>query len=450
MKILQVVHGFPPYNFGGAEVYAYNLSREIASRHKVAIFHRINDPGRREYSVKHRASGNLEIFTINNTFRQYSSFEMTYKNSIIAKKLGLVLDHVHPDIVHIQHLLYLSIQIVDEIKKRNIPIIFTLHDYFLICPQGQLFKNNTSLCLNGQCHTSCLDCVYHQLSIKKYVFYMYYLLEKYFRGLLIRPLKQIYLNACRCFSNKANLINLIEDRKRFINDACKKVDLFIAPSNFLKERFIQAGIPKNRMIHLDYGFDAEMFKMYCKVGSGKLRFGFIGNMIPAKGLHLLVRCFNKIENANVELKIYGQQNSYKGILVKYRQNIEKLAKNSNIKFMGSFDNKDISNVFSEIDVLIVPSVWYENSPLVIHEAFLAKTPVIAADIGGIPELVKDNINGLLFRPNDVEDLYKKIQLFIDDPGYVKRLERNITNVKTIRENADELEGLYLTLAGKEK
>ena len=73
--------------------------------------------------------------------------------------------------------------------------------------------------------------------------------------------------------------------------------------------------------------------------------------------------------------------------------------------MGEFKHSRIAEIFSEIDVLVVPSVWYENSPLVIQEAFLAGTPVIASDIGGIPELVKDKENGLLFKANDDNDLY---------------------------------------------
>lgn len=113
--------------------------------------------------------------------------------------------------------------------------------------------------------------------------------------------------------------------------------------------------------------------------------------------------------------------------------------------MGHFNNNMISKIFSEIDILIVPSIWPENSPLVIQEAFLARTPVIASDIGGVPELITHNVNGLLFRANDSADLYNKVELIINNPDYVENLRQNISAVKTIEENAEELEKIYSRL-----
>ena len=98
-------------------------------------------------------------------------------------------------------------------------------------------------------------------------------------------------------------------------------------------------------------------------------------------------------------------------------------------------------------LLVVPSIWQENAPLVIQEAFLAKTPVIASRIGGIPELVQDHRNGLLFEPGNPLDLYNKIRMIIDTPDYINKLKENIPAVKSIEEDSLELEKIYRSLTG---
>jgi glycosyltransferase involved in cell wall biosynthesis len=227
-----------------------------------------------------------------------------------------------------------------------------------------------------------------------------------------------------------------------MKDIYSKVDLFISPSQFLRRKFIEFGIPEDRITLFPYGFNLENFGNLQKVFSDKLRFGFIGNLLPAKGTHILIEAFNKIKNYNVELRVYGQVNSYKGILGNYLKYLKKISKNKNIKFMGRFDYKDVGEIFKEIDVLVVPSIWYENSPLVIQEAFATKTPVIASDIGGIPELIDDGVNGLLFDPNDSDDLYKKINLIIENPSLIEEIRQNIKPPKSIEENAKEIEKIY--------
>lgn len=450
MKILQVVHGFPPYNIAGTEIYTYNLTRELSKKNEVFVFHRINSFRMKEYELTYNELEGLKIFKINNTFSLYNSFDMTYKNKAIAHKFCQVLDLVQPNIVHIQHLLYLSVEIINEIKKRDIPIIFTLNDYWLICPQGQLLKNNGLSC-QGANNSDCIECVLYQLSIKRYIFNIYYFLNRYFPEFLFQMIKKSYLNCHkRLFLNKNFALNLIEERITHMKNICSIVDLFIAPSNFLREKFIEFDLPKEKIFLLNYGFNLENFKKFQRTPSVKLRFGFIGNILPAKGVHILIKAFNKIENNNVELKIYGKQLSYKGELGNYLEYIKKLAKNKNIKFMNEFDNKNISTIFEGIDVLIVPSIWYENSPLVIQEAFAFKTPVVASRIGGIPELINHGENGFLFEPNSYEDLFRTVNTIIKKPSLIEELKQNIRMPQSIEENTKVIEDIYKGLCGYER
>jgi len=445
MKILQILHNFPPFNVAGTEVYTYNLSFNLAQRYKVFVFHRISDLRTKEYMLTHNNLNGLEIFTINNTFRMYDSFTMTYKNDVIAKKFSYIIDQIKPDIVHIQHLLYLSASIIEEVKRRGIPIVFTLHDYWLMCPQGQLFKNNNFVC-EAKNYAECVDCILYLLSIEKHALKAYHQLRKFLPETLFQIIKNIYLSCCRMeFLFRDKITGLLKARTAYMKNICTKVDLFICPSLFLRKKFIDFGIPENKIVYLTYGFHSDNLKKFEKSLSNKIRFGFVGNLLPAKGVHILIESFNKIKNDNAELRIYGGVSSYKGILANYLKYLKKITKNKNIRFMGSFENDKIANIFAEIDILVVPSIWYENSPLVIQEAFIARTPVIASRIGGIPELVNDGMNGLLFNPGDANDLKEKMQYIIQNKGAIEKFIEYMPGIKSIEENAKEIEEIYSKL-----
>ena len=129
-----------------------------------------------------------------------------------------------------------------------------------------------------------------------------------------------------------------------------------------------------------------------------------------------------------------------------------MAKNKNVKFMGVFDNKYIAKIFSDIDVLVCPSIWYENSPLVIHEAFIANIPLIVSNIGGMRELIKNEIEGLLFQAGNYKDLLIKINMFISNTKLLDLYKKNIKlrYVKNIGELCREMEDAYSNVLIKER
>ena len=449
MRILQVAHGFPPYNIAGTEVYTYSLSRELAKRHKVFIFHRVKDAQRKEYEIIRSEGDGLEIYALNNTFKYCSSFEQIYKNEAIAKVFANVLDSVRPDIVHIQHLLFLSTTIIEKIKKRGLPIVFTLHDYYLICPRGQLLKNDLTVC-NGPSVSGCGDCLFTELSIKRGILRLYEIFYKKAPFALMQLLKKIYLYGAKKFLFNDKSARQIKARAEHFKNLCNMVEVFIAPSVFLKNRFITFGIPKTKMVFSRCGLNLNLLKSINKDRlPPKLRFGFLGTLLPNKGVHLLIKAFSRVKQTGAKLKIYGKLTVYKGF-ENYLGYIRKLAQNKNIRFMGEYPNESIVEILAEIDVLVVPSVWCENSPRVIQEAFAAKTPVIASKIGGIPELIEDGVNGLLFQPNDINDLYRKINSIIENPFLIEKIKQSINSPKSIRQNANEIESIYKDLLSDAK
>ncbi len=441
MRILQIAHSFIPHTYAGTEVYTYSLSKEFSRRNQVFVFFRVNNPKEKEYTLTHGNIDGIETCAINHTFNKSRSFEDTYSDIIIDGIFDKLLDDIKPDVVHIQHLLFLSLGIIKKAKERGIPVIFTLHDYWLICQKVQFVKDNLALCSAYNEH-DCKTCLKTYLSIKKNTVYFYNILKKRVPDFVLRILRNAYVSVVNDLSDDDKQRKMLQKRLDYVNDVICDVNLFISPSGFLRNKFIEFGIPESKIIHLSHGIDKNKHKTGPKINSDSLRLGFIGTMLPSKGLDILIEAFKKIRNDNLKLLIFGKIFSYAGHESYANAIKHSVQKDKRIKLMGPFKNDDISRVFSQIDALVVSSIWPENSPVVIQEAFLSDTPVVASRIGGITELVNDGINGLLFNVKDADDLAQKIEYLIKNPDTLIKFKKNMSGVKSIEENAGELESIY--------
>lgn len=437
MKILQVVHSFGSWAPGGTEVYTELISHALSGKHRVDVFHRTYNPDLKEYAIHQTRQGNVDIFSINNSFRAYASFAHTYSDPAIDATFGRLLDELHPDVVHIQHLMHLSTGIVEEAKQRNIPVVLTLHDYWLLCPQGQRFKNNSEVC-NNACLEDCVGCVGYQLSVPSYAIRLFH-----------RNLPRFCIEAGRRFYQAQALKNsirsqhILEERRKRMKAVCALIDRFLAPSQFIRDQFIEAGVPKEKIIHLPHGYPAAQNKE--KSESACLRFAFIGNLLPAKGTHILIESFNQLRDEKATLKIFGQEGSYKSKVLDYPRRLRRSAKNKNISFQPVFDHSLWQEVFRDIDVLVVPSLWHENTPLVILEALATGTPVLATNTGGIPELLTDGQGAWLVQPGDAQDLLNKIRLLINTPAHRQALKAAPLSAFSLEHHVQELEKIYTDL-----
>ena len=330
MKILQIVHSLLPHNNAGTEIYTYNLSKELSKRNDVSVFYRISDLKKSEYKLNYNKFNGLDIFTINNTFRFCDCFERFYKNNAITEQFVSILDKIKPDIVHIQNLIFLSTTIITEIKKRSIPIVFTLHDYWLICPQWHFLKKDLSICKNNDI-SECADCLADQLSVKKLPKRFYLTLRNIIPSFLLHYFKSIYVNIAKRNLNSQEMLIKIGARIKHIKELCSLVDLFIAPSQFLRNRFIEFGIPEDKIKFIPHGVDIEAFRDFKRKESNGIRFGFIGTVLPAKGLDILIKAFNMIKNDRAELRVYGRLFPYKGFEY-YPRYVQELAGSGNIRF----------------------------------------------------------------------------------------------------------------------
>ncbi len=413
MHILKIIHGYPPNYNAGSEVYTQSIVNELSKTHKVTVFTREENDYVPDFRFRKETKNNVDFIFVN-----MARAKDGYNHEILNKKFAELIAEIKPDIAHIGHLNHLSTGIVDELKKAKIPIIFTLHDFWLMCPRGQFLQRNFDgenlyqLCdyqENNRCANSCYKMYFSDDESEKYY------------------------------------TSWVANRMKVTKSIIRKVDLFIAPSKYLMNRFIRDfGMPENKIIYLDYGFPLHYLRPVVPKTNGVFTFGYIGTHIPAKGVNLLIEAFSKLK-IKAKLKIFGRPRGQNTIALK------KMAEKSKnpIEFCGEYVNQNLAKVvFNNVNVIVVPSIWAENSPLVIHEAQACKIPVITANYGGMKEYVHHKVNGLLFEHRNVNSLYEQLKFAVENPdlmkllgqkGYLYSKDGNVPDIKT---HCKELEKIY--------
>lgn len=419
MHILKIIHGYPPEYNAGSEVYSQSVCNEFSKTHKVSVFTREENPYARDFSIRTRKDNdNLTVYITNNPQGKDG-----YRHKQMDEAFALLIDKLNPDVAYIGHLNHLSTGIIDVLKSKNIPIVFMLHDYWLMCPRGQFLTRNIGMDNNFQVCDQQSDkvCAQNCYSV-------------YFSGYENDHTND--LNAWKSWIHRRMI-----ETKAIVD----KVDFFIAPARYLMNRFVKDfGIPKNKITYMDYGFPLDYLKAISKNPKKKeYTFGYIGTHIPAKGVNQLIEAFIKIKKP-CKLKIFGRNNGQSTNALK------KMTERSvnAIEFCGEYINSELTEkVFANVDSIIVPSIWAENSPLVIHEAQECKVPVITADYGGMAEYVHHRVNGLLFHHRDVNSLHQQMEWALDNQdkmiefgnrGYIHSKDGHVPSITNHCQNLTEI------------
>ena len=211
-------------------------------------------------------------------------------------------------------------------------------------------------------------------------------------------------------------------RMSHVREVCEAVDMFIAPSRYLLRRFRDDfGITARQLTYLDYGFHRQRMLGRRRTPGEPFTFGYIGTHIPAKGVNHLIESFGRV-SGNSWMRIWGRDRGVETSGLKALARSLPGSAGNRIEWMGEYRNQDIvADVFNGCDAIVVPSIWAENSPLVIHEGLQARVPVITADYGGMAEYVHHERNGLLFAHRDPASLARQMQRLVDDPRLAERL-----------------------------
>ena len=462
MKILTIAWWKRPYRAGGLIEYVEDIIDEMVNRgHQEIYFF----PG--SYDLK------LKPYIKEYEENQIKYYELVNSPNMAPKKIGNPLSDCHheqienlfedvllkeaPDIVHIHEFEGLTAGIMSVVKKYDIPLVFSIHNYWTLCPRVELFDYTVNqICNDYENGKRCVKCEiyasHNSGGITKWIRRVKNF-EKYtfiycFVKITYKILRKLFKNI-KAHSERENIDCIkraemyVRRRKCFVEKLNLKVDRILAVSNLSKKIYERYGINKEK-IQVVYSalkkIDCIKSKAPRKNNAFPVVFGFMGGYAIHKGIDLLICAFSKLDQKKAKLVIHG------GNIQKYVNKIkdEKL----NIDFKGTYAIENINEVLKEIDVGVVPSVWYETFGLVGAEFLQARIPIIVSDTCGVAETVENGKTGFIFRSNDINALLKKMECFVMNPEIINKLGKNMNRVKTVGEHGKEIENIYENLIKK--
>jgi glycosyltransferase involved in cell wall biosynthesis len=411
-KVLIIAHNHPHFFPGGAEIFAYDLFKAIRDNTEYRpFFLAAADPHSRE--VHTGTPFQMLVDAEDEALFWGGSFDYFYQSQQILNFIYLdfknFLLQLEPDVIHFHHTIRFGVEAIQVARQAlpNAKIVLTIHEFILICNRdGQMVrKDNEELCETASPH-----------------------------------------RCYRCFPEYSP--QQFKMREEFLKAHLELVDQFISPSHFLAERFIAWGLPADKMTVLENGRQVYEPAPQRQLPPGEKRnqFGFFGQINPYKGTLLILEAVEYLVNndfKDFQIHLFG--NIASGFPEFKAEFLEFLDEHKDLViYHGKYKQAEIPELIQLVDWVIVPSVWWENSPLVIQEVFMHKRPIICSDIGGMAEKVEDMVTGLHFKVRNAASLAKQLQKVVNQPEIWSNLIQNIQPRLSIEQSAVQHIKVYET------
>ncbi len=408
-KILIVSHAHPKFSKGGGEIAAYNMYKELDKQGYETYFlaAHFNDKAHHGYTPFSIINEKEILFFA--TPMDYF-LNTAYDKRSAWKHFREVLELTQPDVIHFHHYMHIGVEKIREAYKykmahpeRDIRIIMTLHEYIAICANnGQMVKRDT----NALCYEA------------------------------------DFVDCSKCFPEKNPTDFFL--REKFIKSYFELVDHFVSPSHFLVNRYVDWGIEKEKITMLEngqvYPEGISKEKRPLKKGEKRSVFGYFGQINPFKGVDVLFDALNYLDEDELKdfrLHIHGtgMENWPEEFQEKIKKHLKKYT--DNVIFFGRYEAEELPDLMADVDWVVIPSSWWENSPLVIQESFKFGRPMIASNIGGMAEKVTDGKDGLHFKVRNPRSLAEKLTEAMSDTELYDTLCDGITDPLTIKDSVKE-------------
>lgn len=450
MKIALYVHCFFPAHYHGTETYTLALAKNLqAMGHEPVVVSGIF-PGEKKAAglVTHYDYQGIKVYCIDKNYLPHSSFRETYDQPQMRQVHKDILLELRPDIVHVTHLNNHTASLLDSVIELAIPMVATFTDFFGFCLNAKLESANGSLCSgpNPQ-RTNCLACYVKECA------------QQANTPLIVKTFKvNLLLIQWRCaLYNWTYKLPVLRNSKRsaVLRDIKARPELLakrygcyravIAPTQFLQAAYENNGLTVAPFYKINFGVDLNRGPKQITLSSAPIRFGFIGQIAPHKGTDLLVEAFCRLPLGKGELHIYGAEDQYPA----YTQALKERGSNCPVIFRGTFPAEQMRQVLDELDFLVIPSTWYENSPLVLLNALASHTPVIVSDVEGLTEFLEHGKNGYAFERGNINDLERVMRQILEDPERSRRLSLTTNYSKTTLSMTEEVVEIYDSIIGND-
>ena len=412
MRILHLVHQFPPERIGGTELYTLALAKGLIHRgHRVAVFHRAPGPPGLAHSewegvpVYRACAGEMSAVSV---------YRSSFRDPVLSGAFAQALKDFQPDLIHIQHLKGLPTSVVRLAQQERIPLVCTLHDFWAVCANAQLLTNYDRTICDGPT-TGCTNCARCAMAM------------------LDTPASALAFPL---------LAALMTWRNRRLARALRSVEVLIAPTEFVRGWFVAQGWPQDRILAIAHGIEppAAGDEAQKTLGDG-VNVAYIGGLAWQKGVHTLVQAFSGLQGA--QLWIAGDE-TFDPDYVSYLRSLA----SPNVRFLGRLEREEVWATLAQADAVAIPSLWYETFSLIAHEAFAAGVPAVASDLGALSEAIRHGENGWLVPPGDVGAWRETLSRLVAEPELLSRARAQIQPPMTQEEHLNRIEGLYARTAGR--
>lgn len=390
LRVLITSHSHPRVMNGGSEVASYALFNQLRRRDDIKAWYcgctRSTAFARAGQSITQPFERDEYLYSVGD----FESFKFANRDTGFARDFRALLQNLRPDIVHFHHYINFGMEAFGYVRDvlPEARIILTLHEFLAICHQ------------QGQMVTSV-------------------------QGKLCRRSGNI--ECSRCFPEIQPSEFFL--RTAFIRHFMKHVHHFVAPSRFLAQRYIEWGIPFERISVVENVPTAGRGTNPARRAGAlpELRVAFFGQISTLKGIQVLIEAASILEHegrTDIVFSIHGDHtHQHVTFQNEFLASVERCG--SNLAFYGAYANGDVDDLMADIDVVLVPSIWWENSPVVIQEAFRNGRPVVCSNIGGMAEKVTVGETGLHFQAGSARSLVNTLKLLAADQPLLERLERNV-------------------------
>ncbi len=387
ISVVQVAHGWPPERLGGVELYVRAVHEASLT---LGIHSGVFHAGPRWVRSQHR----LQVLGPHPAPRSFMA-TLTRPDVEAAFREWLALRR--PDVVHFHHLTHLSLGLPRVARQAGALPLMTLHDYWLPCVRGQLVDRRMARC-QGPEPERCADCVSGQLALEPGVAAARALLPPL-------PLAiQVAMRETWGRSRRSDLAPVIRERQELVASAVSRISRFASPSRDLANRMGMLGLPSMQIEIQDLPLVHPVYPSP-PPGVGPVRFLFLGSLIPTKGPHLLLDAFARLPAGAASLHLVGPAPKL-DLDPGYAERLTaRAASLPGVSVEGPFEPGRVQARLDAADVLVLPSIWEENSPLVVREARAAGLRVLSSCRGGVSEIAPE---ARWFEPERPRDLLEAL------------------------------------------
>lgn len=442
MRILLVVHQFFPFFKAGTEVLTLGVAQELRRRgHDVHIV--AGHPGKNDLNESERwVRDQFDGFDVDRFHHadvpmqgQRSIIEVGSDNALAAQHFVGILSRFQPNQIHYFHLGRLGTGLILAAEAASVRQSFTPTDFWAICPFAQLLLPNGRPCFGPSQHAG--NCVKHYAQIPTRSVPVQWV-ARFLPTALVDTLVPLTKVEQAARNPMLAEVRALSERTQKTISRLNLLQHIVVPNAFMRAKLLEYGLRPDLVVESAFG--VELPDAVSKSDSQNyvdrpLRIGFIGTLAPHKGAHVLLNAFAMLPKESCSLRIYGNLKEFPDYSAEL---VAQAAGRSDIDFAGTFPNTAIFDVLADLDVLVVPSLWYENTPLVVYSAQAAGKIIVASDHPGIAAAVRHEVDGLLFPSGNARVLAQLLHRLKSDQELRERL---VAYVRPPRSTADYVDDL---------